>query len=216
MISKRLEIAAEYLQGFYCLADCGTDHAYLPILALSKKYIKKAYASDNKESPLKNAEMNIIASGFEDDITLALADGLPYLNPEVDIVSILGMGGRLISDILSEADLADTKRLILSPNSEAEILRKYLESNNWKIIDEVFIKERNKYYQIIIAEKGEMILNCFESEFGPIIIKRKPIEFIEYINKLISKLDLALNNIKNQEEYNKVTKRIKNLEEVIF
>ena len=79
-----------------------------------------------------NAKRNINEENL--NIKTILADGLPYLDSEIDIVSILGMGGRLIRDILNRADLQHVKRLVLSPNSEAIILREYLEKNNFKIL----------------------------------------------------------------------------------
>lgn len=215
MISSRLKIAAEFLKNYNCLADCGTDHAYLPIYGIAKGYIKKAIASDNKVSPLKNAEKNIIDSKLQNDISLVLAEGLSYLNPEIDVVSILGMGGRLISDILNDADLTNVKRLVLSPNSEAEILREFLQSSKWKIIDETFLKEKGKYYQIIICEKGAMKLSDNEKEFGPVIIAQKSDDFVEYITKIISKLQKASSKVSKESEFKKIISRIIELKEVI-
>jgi len=147
---------------------------------------------------------------------LVLADGLPYLTRKVDIISVLGMGGRLIAQILQEANLSNVKRLVLSPNSEAKELRSFLEENNWRIIDENFIKEKSKFYQIICAEKGSMILNDLEKEFGPIIIKNRNENFVEYIQKNIKILESGSTKIKEQNILNELKARIHALEEVIL
>ncbi len=215
MISKRLVQAAKYLEGFEFLADCGTDHGYLPIYALQNRLVKKAIASDNKQSPLRNAEENILYLGLEDQIELKLEDGLPYLDSRIDIVSILGMGGRLISRIISEADTSHLIRMVLSPNSEAEFLREYLENNHWRIVAEDFLSDKGKHYQIIVVEKGEMILNELEREFGPLIIKEKNECFRKYIERMINKFENAKQKIKDNEKSKTMDKRIRQLKEVI-
>ncbi len=215
ILSKRLLSAVKYVKDFNCLADCGTDHGLFPIFAIDKDFVKKAIASDNKEQPLKNAKENIKQYGFENEIETILADGLSYLNPNIDVVSILGMGGILISEILDKADLASVKRLVLSPNSEAYTLRKWLMDNDFKIQDEEMVKDRNKFYQIMIAERGKMFLNEIELEFGKILIDKKDKLLAEKINREINKLKKALKLAKTTDSKTKITNRLNILEEVL-
>jgi tRNA (adenine22-N1)-methyltransferase len=215
MKSERLVKAAKYIEGFNCLADCGTDHGYLPIYCIEKNYIKRAFASDKNLGPLKNASINIKKTNLNEKITLVHEAGLNYLNSDVDVVSILGMGGRLISTILNEANLNHVKRLVLIANSEQSILRDFLEKNNWKIIAEELIKERKKYYQLIILEKGKMHLTQIEKEFGPLIINEKSSVFEEMILALLSKLKVGVKQAKKVEDIKTINERIKSLEEVI-
>jgi tRNA (adenine22-N1)-methyltransferase len=214
-ISKRLKAAAKYLKGFNFLADCGTDHAYLPIFAVEKGLVKKAIASDNKIGPIANAKKNVVMANLIEEIDTVYVSGLPYLNEEIDIASILGMGGRLITEILEVANKQYLKRLVLGPNSESKILRQYLSNNNFKIIDEEIVEEKGKYYQIIVSEPGTMNLNDLELEFGPIILKNHTPEFKNYITKLINNLKEASPKINDDSEAEKIKARIKSLEEVI-
>jgi len=214
-LSKRLLASAKYLKGFDYLADCGTDHAYLPIYAVENGLVNKAIASDNKLGPLSNAKTNIINSGLLMNIQTKYADGLRYLNKNIDVVSILGMGGRLITEILKKANKQYLKRLVLGPNSEPKILRQYLMENNLNIIDEEIVEENDKYYQIIVCEPGNMELTELELEFGPVILKKNTGEFKNCINKLIDNLKQALPKINNDSEAEKLGARIKTLEEVI-
>lgn len=215
MKSERLVKAARYTDGFNCLADCGTDHGYLPIYCIEKGFVKKVLASDKNLGPLKNASLNVKKAQLGEKIKLIHEAGLKYLDFEVDVVSILGMGGRLIADILGEACLADVKRLILIANSEHTILRDFLEKNHWRIIAEELIKERKKYYQLIILEKGQMHLSQMEKEFGPLIIKEKSPIFIEMILTLLTKLKKGVKAAKKDSDIKKINQRIKSLEEVI-
>lgn len=217
MISKRLRIASEYLKGFNYLADCGTDHGLLPIYAVKNGYVKKAIASDNKNMPLLQAKNNIAENNLIGKVSAVLAEGLSYLYVEkdVDVVSILGMGGKLIVDILAKADLINVERLILSANSQNYEIRKFLEENRWKIISEEFFKENQKYYQIIVSEKGRMELSELEREFGPLILENKNEVFKERINKMIQQLKRAKIKALNKETKQKITKRIKVLKEAL-
>lgn len=215
LLSKRLLASAKYLKGFNCLADCGTDHGFLPIYAVKNNLVNKAIASDNKQYPLDNAKANIHNEDLDSRIKIILADGLPYLNEDIDIASILGMGGRLISDILKKADKSNLKRLVLGPNSECYVLRKHLIENNYKIIAEDIVKDNKKYYQIIVAEPGIMKLSETELEFGPFIIKENSPIFKEFITKLILQLTKALPKVKKELEINKMKNRINALKEVI-
>ena len=217
MISRRLRIASEYLKGFNYLADCGTDHGILPIYAVEKNYVKKAIASDNKNKPLIQAKDNIAKKGLIGKVNAVFADGLSYLYVEkdIDIVSILGLGGRTIIDILKEADLINVKRLVLSANSQNYELRKFLENIRWKIISEEFIKENNKYYQIIVSEKGRMSLTELEREFGPLLIKNQNKIFKERLLSMIKQLKIAKEKAKNKTTKEKIVNKIKFLEEVL-
>ncbi len=215
ILSKRLEVSAQFTKGFDCLADCGTDHAYLPIYCVSQSYVKKAIASDNKVEPLNHAKRHIKAAGLELEIKTILADGLPYLDEHIDVVSILGMGGHLMFDILVNANLTYVKRLILSPNSDPQMIRAYLQEHEFCIADERIIEDHSKFYQVIVAEPGEMTLTDTEKEFGPLIIKNKSETFKKYIDKQLKQLQHALPNITNPNEQKKVKDRIALLKEVL-
>lgn len=58
------------------LIDVGTDHAYLPIRAVSENICKKAVAIDNKKGPLEIAKDNIRKADLSDVIFPLLSEGL--------------------------------------------------------------------------------------------------------------------------------------------
>lgn len=214
-ISKRLKASAKYLKGFNCLADCGTDHAYLPIYAVMTGIIDKAIASDNKIGPIANAKTNIMKANLLKKIHPLYAEGLSYLNEDIDVVSVIGMGGRLIADILEKANTKYVKRFVLGPNSEMSYLRAYLQDSNYKIVEEEIVEEKNKFYQIIVLEPGEMTLNELELEFGPINLKQKTPELEKYISKIIENLEDAFPKINTEVEKSKMKERINMLREVM-
>jgi len=214
-LGPRLNQAVSYTKGFNVLADIGTDHAYLPIKAIQLGNVQKAIASDNKEKPLQNAMSNIKKSGLSDRIETVLSDGLDNIKAEVDLITILGVGGILITEILGKADLKNVKRLILSPNSETATVRKWLENNHFEIEAEEFIEEKHTYYQLIVAKHGEMKLNEIEREFGPVAIRSNDMTFHQYLYKLIYKLEMALSKARKPDELNSLNLRIKTLKALI-
>ena len=217
MISERLKVASKFLKGFNYLADCGTDHALLPIYAVEKGYVKKAIASDNKHHPLLSAKKNIADHRLYLKVNTRLADGLSYLNLEkdVDVVTIMGMGGRVMSDILEDAYLYNVKRLVLQPNSDYAQVRTFLETHKWYIVNEAFIKDNQKYYQIIVAEPGVMTLSELEKEFGPLILKEKNDVFVERITMMIEQLKRALKEAHQKDTVKKIKDRVEFLKGAI-
>ncbi|HKL47466.1 MAG TPA: class I SAM-dependent methyltransferase [Candidatus Izemoplasmatales bacterium] len=214
MISQRLRVVSRFLKGYQFLADCGTDHALLPIYAVEKGFVKKAIASDNKHHPLLSAKQNIADHRLYGKINTVLAEGLSYLNLEknVDVVTILGMGGHVIREILEDAYLYNIKRMIIQPNSQHSLVREFLEEHKWQIIDEVYLEDNKKYYQIIVCQPGKMQLTALEKEFGPYILKEKSPAFIDRIQSMLTQLNKALEATNRPDTIDKLKKRIQFLE----
>jgi len=154
ILTPRLRAAASFVRMGATVADVGTDHAYLPIALVTDGRAKSAVASDINEGPYLRALSNIREHSLTDKITALCTGGLCGIEKyfPTDIL-ICGMGGELIATIISEAAWTkDEKiRLILQPMTHPEILRGYLLSEGFEIIDEALAKEE-KIYQIICAE----------------------------------------------------------------
>lgn len=138
-VSKRIEFIINNLENTEVLADIGTDHGYVPLIALERGICNKAIACDINKDPLDKARLNAILEGIGDELEFRLGGGFePLKVSEANEVVIAGMGGNLIRDIL-EADLEKVKSveyLILVPAQNPEVLRAYLYKNNYEIIKE--------------------------------------------------------------------------------
>ncbi|MBE7018275.1 MAG: SAM-dependent methyltransferase [Ruminococcaceae bacterium] len=156
-ITERLKTVAEMIGETDVLCDIGCDHGYLPIYLLQQNKIKKAYACDLRDGPLKTALKNIAAFHMKDMIQTIKSDGLKELGGiDFDVISICGMGGRLIAEIL-EASLEIAKRakyMVLQPQSEIPVLRKFLAENGFLITEERIAVEDRRFYVIMSVSKG--------------------------------------------------------------
>ncbi len=151
-LGPRLLTAASLVRHGSKVADLGTDHAYLPIYLIRNNISSKVLACDLRKGPLDNAKDNVIRAGCENQIELRLSDGLDYISPdEVDDIIICGMGGTLISDILSRTDWLKNPhyRLIMQPQSHSDDLRRFLFNNGFVIDDEIPVCDEGRDYTVM-------------------------------------------------------------------
>lgn len=153
-LDARLNSAAALVRGGR-LADVGTDHAYLPVALLLMGKIDHAVASDINKGPLARARQTVVEHGVEKKVDLVLCDGLQGIEKYApDDITILGMGGELIADIIEAAEwVKDGRyRLILQPMTRREALREYLVTHGFLITDEQMSRADGRIYQTICAE----------------------------------------------------------------
>ena len=214
-ISKRLSTCLKYTEGFNKLADIGTDHALLPINAVTLGYVSTAQAIDNKQGPFVIAYSNVLKYELNDKVEVILGDGIKKIDSDVDCVVISGMGGSLVSDIILKDDIQNIKRFILQPNNDSNLVRKAIVEIGFHIVDELVFSDNHKTYDLIVADKGASQYNKLEIEFGPINLKEKPFFFIKRIEKEMVKLNKVLPHITTQSRKIEINSRLKLLEEVI-
>ena len=102
ILTPRLACIAALVPQGAQLADVGTDHGKLPITLLIEGHIAHAIGSDLREGPLDHAARNAEEHGVI--LPLRLAAGLDGISPEeCDTVTIAGMGGQTIAEILQNA-----------------------------------------------------------------------------------------------------------------
>ena len=221
-LSLRLKACLDSLYPLQTVADIGTDHAYLPCIGILTKQIKHAIAADIGKGPLKYAELTINRYQLSKQVELRLGAGLSVLSPgEVEGIVIAGMGGKLIESILEEdSSLTKSfKRLILQPNIDPHLVRKWLKNNSFQIVEEKIISEDQKYYEIIVAEPTTEIINYTEEdlEYGPILRKNPNDQiFREKWEKKLTKIEEILKSLpKNNPRFEIFEKKRKEIKEVL-
>lgn len=151
---SRLKCAAELLGAGRKIADIGTDHAYLPAYLVMTGKSEDVLACDIGIKPLENAAKTVKSFSLENNIRLRISDGLKQVFPdEAEEISICGMGGTLMAEILSDAPWIKKQgmHLVLQPMTHSEDVRKYLDENGFVIAEERFVTENSKVYCIISA-----------------------------------------------------------------
>ena len=222
-LSKRLLAVARLVTSERKVADIGCDHGYVSIYLAAVKKCPKVIAMDVKEGPLSHARTNIQKYGLKNVIDVRLSDGTEALEKnEVDTLLISGMGGRLMNRILQEGltCLGFFEELILQPQTEADAVRKFLRENEYIIVDEDFVTEDGKYYPMIKALYrncvNEVILSsqypdCAhgkeetysllqEDLFGPVLLRKRPEDFVSYMKQKKERTEEILQKITQPEK----------------
>lgn len=221
-MNLRLNTLAKMVDENTRLADIGTDHAYLPIELVKEGKINFAIASDIAAGPLQNAKDDIQEAGLQDKIETRLGAGLETIKHEdkIDTVVIAGMGGKLMSQILEDADQNGFKfkNLVLEPNIGEAGVRIWLMNHNYKILDEDLIAEAGHTYELIKAELVKEKASLTEEEifFGPFILKEKnPVFYQKWQGQLNYYKKLLVNLNKARQKDNKRIEQVKRNIELI-
>ena len=163
MLTPRLNLIKNQVKGT-SVADIGTDHGFVPIELVKEGICQRAIASDINIGPANIAKANIEKEGLP--IEVRVGGGLSVIaKGEVEEIIIAGMGGKLISTILSDnMDIAKSARLILQPMNAQYELRKFLTENKFSIEHEDLALEGFKVYNVIVCNNSGINSVEYKSE----------------------------------------------------
>ena len=203
-ISDRLRTVAHMCEKGAVVADIGTDHGYLPIYLVQEGIARSAIAMDLRKGPLDKAKKHICDNCLEDRIQTRLSDGLEKLSAnEADIITICGMGGRLIADIVTKGMNVITRNTTL------------IVSQRLVVDDEKMLKEDGKYYFIIKCRKSDENVYSEYSEtqyqYGWKLLESKDKTLYEYLIKEKETNDGISNSLKKDESNPTVKLRLQQL-----
>lgn len=204
-LDNRLYSCAQMISLGSSIIDVGSDHAYLPIWLVINGLVSNAIASDINNGPLDKAAYNIKKYKLENKIKLLKCNGLDGVDPNsVDEIVIAGMGGELISEIISQAPWIrnSKKRLILQPMSSEQDLRKYLAERSFLIEKEIISSSKGRVYTTmsIIHTRKKQLLPLEYPYIGKIADNIND-NSIEYLKRQIKNIRNKLNSkTKNRED----------------
>ena len=189
-LSKRLLAIAQCVPEGCRVIDIGTDHAWLPIHLLRNKVVYQAIGVDQAEAPLQQAKRHRNKANISSEqLQLYQSNGLdtiPVRNG--DVVTIAGMGGRSIIDIVSHPITKECSLLILQPNRNAAELRHFVSANGWRIDNEKIVFENNQFYPIICVSKGALTLTDKQCWLGPILQRERPPAYVNWLHAQLNVL----------------------------
>lgn len=159
ILDARLGYAASLIKGCSLVADIGTDHGQLACHLLLTNRTERIIASDISALSREKARALFYAHGVLDRARISQLPGLLALEGEKpQAIMMLGMGGGLIADMLMEAEDLGGARLVLGPQSQLPHLRKSLQNLGYNIEHEQLVRSHGRYYIIISAIPGNMVL----------------------------------------------------------
>lgn len=220
-LSKRLATVADYVPQGARLADVGSDHAYLPLFLMEQGRIDFAVAGEVVQGPYQSARQNVEQAGQSGKISVRLANGLAAveLADHITTVTIAGMGGRLIAEILETGKdkLGSVERLILQPNNREDDVRRWLVANDFQLVTEEILEENDKIYEILVAEKGGTDLTADQLRFGPYLLEEQSSTFQKKWLKELDKLTYALEQVplERQADRSAISQKIQQIQEVL-
>lgn len=220
-LSKRLATVADYVPQGARLVDVGSDHAYLPLFLVEQGRIEFAVAGEVVRGPYQSALQNVEQAGQSDKISVRLANGLAAVEQadRISTVTIAGMGGRLIAEILEAGKdkLASVERLVLQPNNREDDVRRWLVANDFQLVTEEILEENDKIYEILVAEKGKSDLTADQLRFGPYLLEEQSATFQKKWLKELDKLIYALEQVplERQADRSAISQKIQQIQEVL-
>ncbi len=167
-IGPRLICAADMVKRHRKTVDIGTDHAYIPAYLVLNGMSDNVLACDIGKKPLENAAKTLREYSLQDRIELRISDGLKEVFPdEAEEIIICGMGGTLMSDILSSAEWIkkDGMHLVLQPMTHSEDVRRYLCKHGFRITEEKCVIDTGRVYCCISADYDGVIRDVPEGYF---------------------------------------------------
>lgn len=185
-INNRLKTIGDLVPLSSYPLDIGCDHGLLSIYLVKERHLLKVKASDNKLGPLNSAKENIDKYQVEDKVILELADGLNSYEKGIDTVTISGMGGIAICQIIEDRKdiINHIETLIISPNNYVTLVRKTLNRLGYMLQEEILIKEKH-LYPILVFCKGKKKYTKKELFLGPIFLQKQDKLTCEYYQKLM-------------------------------
>jgi tRNA (adenine22-N1)-methyltransferase len=205
-LSRRLETIASFVPEGSAVADIGTDHGYIPIHLVQEGKAKHAIAMDVRKGPLLRAQAHIHEAGLEAHVEVRLSDGLLKLEQnEADCVVIAGMGGELIIHILEEGRglWEGIPHWVLSPHSELDKVRRFLEEQEFFIERETMIREEGKFYTVMGINRtnkaGEKDEREISYRYGRSLLESKDPVLKEYLKKEEEQLEQIIRGLSESQ-----------------
>ncbi|MEE1012894.1 MAG: tRNA (adenine(22)-N(1))-methyltransferase TrmK [Clostridia bacterium] len=204
ILTPRLQQIANTITPCACMADIGTDHAYLPVYLCMTGVCKRGIASDIRRGPLQRAKDTLRRYGMESRIETRLGGGVDTLAPgEADCIVIAGMGGLMIAEILkaNPTVFAKSGQILLQPMTAVPELRSFLWENGYTVVSETLAKEEQKLYHILAVEVGQEPTPPTPTELylGQRLLTDRPEHFAEYLQKQRRKLTRMAEGLKQSQ-----------------
>jgi len=170
MLDERLMLVASMYERCEWGADIGTDHAYLPRYLLKSGICQRMIAADISEGALTNARATLTRARLLDRAVLTLADGLDAIDRPCGCVSVTGMGGDTMAELLLRgAGRLQGAVLVLSAHTELHRVRGAIHDIGYHIVREELCRAAGRFYVCWRAEAGTEAMDESEIQYGQLL-----------------------------------------------
>ena len=183
-LDARLSLAFDLYDPCMMAADIGTDHAHLPAALLQRGRCQHMILTDVSESALNNARNEMARFHLMDRISLRLGNGLEPLEEKCGVISITGMGGRTVHDILLEgAGKLRGASLVLSAHTDLPLIREAVCRIGYHLDREEPCFCAGRYYLVLRARPGVCSLTPRELRLGGPLFESQSSQLIPYLTR---------------------------------
>lgn len=170
MLDKRLSLAATLYEPCDWGADIGTDHAFLPCHLLRTGVCQHMIAADVSPKALARARENLTRQNLIDRAEVVLADGLDAVNRPCGCISVMGMGGETMADILrsGQARLQGAV-LVLGAHTELPLVRQAIQDIGYHVVAERLCRTGGRFYVFWRAEEGPALQSVELLRYGGLL-----------------------------------------------
>ena len=197
LLDARLSLAYDLYDPCELAADIGTDHAHLPAALLQRGRCRHMILTDLSESALRNARDEMIRFRLTDRVTLRAGNGLEPLDEACGMISVTGMGGRTIRDILLEGkEKLQGASLVLSAHTDLPLIREAVQEIGYHLDREEPCFCAGRFYLVLRARPGAREMTPREIRLGGPRFESSSDQLIPYLSR---RLDVLLDRLRGLE-----------------
>ncbi len=213
-MTDRLETIFSYLTPCKVFADIGCDHGYMARAMVESGKCKKFIISDVSAKCLQKAK-TLLKEYIDNGVGNAVvSNGFDKVG-ECDLALIAGMGGEEIVGILLRAKLLP-ERLVLQPMKNCDKVRVACLSLGYKFITDVVFFAEEKFYDLMVLERGKESLTAEQIEFGKTNLELRPKTFTDRLKIRLDKLKKYLEDeAMSQEGRRKILSEIERISKYV-
>ena len=183
-LDPRLSLAFDLYDPCELAADIGTDHAHLPAALLQRGRCQHMILTDISESALKNARMEMIRLRLTDRVSLRLGDGLMPVTEKCGVISVMGMRGRTIRDILlSGSSRLQGAALLLSAHTDWHLIRAAVRDIGYHLDREEPCYTAGRYYLVLRARPGSFPMTEQEIRLGGPLFRSESAVLVPFLRR---------------------------------
>ena len=192
-LDARLSAIAKLVPPCEAAADIGADHGYLGAHLLLVGRCDFVRFMDISPESLEKARRLIGKLRLGGRAEFLVGDGAEALTQPVGAAVMAGLGAEVICGIIERgrAKLGQAQ-LVLSPNLDAPMVRRFLMESSYGIVDEALVQQGRRFYPVISARPGAAKYDRLQILAGPVLLEKRPESLLAYADHRARVIEKAL------------------------